>query len=340
MFWLRWVLIIFSVLAVSSCKLRVVTPLGGNVTTDSGSYTCEPDKPCDIDVVDLFFDETFSANPAPGYEFHAWRTQKRALCAGTAKPCSLSTGIFEDFPALMDLLASDEVFYLKPVFVKTTGDLRVFEEGDRIKYRGIISLEQPDGSQASAEVKGTREFFATENQVDETPVMLHQFTIRLDSDGSEYPEASFYFQDEDGAWFDVSDTGGNFIANRATRQFGVLGYPSPLTPTDDQTIQFSLVSAQDLSITIATGTLTLNVSKPRRIVVPLGAFRAFRVTSTMDLDVVIGESAGTRLKVVQKHWVVPHVGPVKVEFSQRTYDSRGNYAGTYASEFEATTINF
>ena len=340
MVWLRGIVIIFSLLLVSACKLKVVPQEGGNVTSESGTYTCEPGSPCTIDVTDIFFNETFIANPAPGYEFHAWRTQRRALCAGSANPCSLSTELFADYPALMDLLASDEVFFLNPVFVKKTNALRVFKAGNRIKYRGVISSIASDGTRTNEHVTAKREFFESENKVDGKPVLLHQFTLRLNSDGNEFPEASFYYQTEDGTWIDVTDTAGNFIVDSSTNTFGVLGYPSPLAAGYEQEIPFRLVSLPNISTALATGTFHLSVSPARRIPVPLGTYRALLVTSTIALELVVGESAGARLEVVQEHWVVPHIGPVKIKFSQRSYDNRGNYTGTYESRFEAVNINF
>ncbi len=340
MVWARGIVIVLSLFLVSACKLKIVPQEGGNVTSNSGTYTCEPGSPCTIDITDTFFNETFTANAAPGYEFHAWRTQKRALCAGTANSCSLSTALFADYPALMDLLASDEVFFLNPVFVKKSNVLRVFEAGNRIKYRGTISRITADGTRTEEGVRAKREFFETENKVDGVPVMLHQFTIRLNSDGSEFPEASYYYQTAGGAWIDVTDTAGNFIVDSSTETFGALGYPSPLVPGYEDEIPFRLVSLPNVTSALATGTLHLIVSEARRIVVPLGAFRALQVTSTIDLELVAGEAAGARLEVVQKHWVVPHIGPVEIEFSQRSYDNLGNYIDTYEFRFEAVTINF
>ena len=223
----RLIVISMAVLMLAACKVKVVITEGGTVTSESGTYSCEPGKPCNINVVDIFFDETFSANPAKGYEFHAWKTQERGLCGGKSKPCKLSTTGFANFPNLMAALESNEVFYLTPVFVKSSDTLRVFNEGDQIKYKGTISSGAPGGAVDTAEVKAVREFFETENTVNEFKVMLHQLTLRLKSDGSEFPEASYYWQDRGGAWYDLSDTGGNWIID--PRSIGVwrTGLPFP-----------------------------------------------------------------------------------------------------------------
>lgn len=336
----RWIVFAVAVLMITSCKVKVVVPEGGTVTSASGTYTCEPEKPCKINVVDIFFDETFTANPANGYEFHAWKTQDKGLCGGKATPCKLSTTGFEDFPKLMAALESDEVFYLSPVFVEHSDILRTFREGDIITYNGTISSGAPDGSVSKAKVKAVREFFETENTVNNFKVMLHQLTLRLKSDGSEFPEASYYWQDPDGAWYDLSDTGANFIIDPRTTEFGAVGYPSPLIPGTDQTFRLQLVPPNDIRNPIASAKFRLRVSSPKPVVVPLGTFQAYKVSSTIDLEILVGSSAGTTVNLEQTHWVVPHIGPVKTESLQKTFDPRGADLGTFGSELEAISINF
>jgi hypothetical protein len=336
----RWIVFSIAVLMIASCKVKVVVPEGGTVTSASGTYICEPEKPCKINVVDIFFDETFTANPANGYEFHAWKAQDRGLCGGKATPCKLSTTGFANFPKLMTALESEEVFFLSPVFVKRSDALRTFREGDVIRYTGTISSGAPDGSMSTAKVKALREFFETENKVNDFNVMLHQLTLRLKSDGSEFPEASYYWQDPDGAWYDLSDTGGNFIIDPSTKEFGALSYPSPLINRTDRTFRLQLVTPDNIRNAIASAVLRLRVTGPRQVVVPLGTFRAYKVSSTIDLEILVGSSAGTMVNLEQVHWVVPHIGPVKTQLLQKNVDSRGNDLGTFGSDLEAISINF
>ncbi len=108
--------ILITVLAVTGCKIRVVIPEGGSVETNSGAYLCASGGTCNIDVLDIFFDETFTARPMDGYEFKGWKKQARGLCGGNSGPCRLSTSFFGGFPVLMAFLESDEVFYLEPIF--------------------------------------------------------------------------------------------------------------------------------------------------------------------------------------------------------------------------------
>ena len=64
------ILILLSFLA--GCKLQIIVPTGGVVTTASGTYTCGAGQTCEINVVDMLFDETFTAVPDTGYVFNKW----------------------------------------------------------------------------------------------------------------------------------------------------------------------------------------------------------------------------------------------------------------------------
>jgi hypothetical protein len=106
-------------LSLSGCKLEIRVPQGGSVVSTDGAFICEAGQTCLIDVVDLFFDETFVAEPAHGYYFRNWEERDHFLCGGESEPCRLSTADFEGSAVLQSMLESDETFFLKPRFVWT-----------------------------------------------------------------------------------------------------------------------------------------------------------------------------------------------------------------------------
>tara|TARA_R110002110_G_scaffold330339_1_gene541592 strand:- start:6774 stop:7619 length:846 start_codon:yes stop_codon:yes gene_type:complete len=118
---LRLTVLALAVLALASCKVRVIVPQGGSVTTSSGAYSCAAGNTCDVDVVDFFFDETFIATPAQGYVFKHWRKGDRRFCGRESKPCRVRTDTItgELVPVVQSFLsANDEVFFLQPKFEK------------------------------------------------------------------------------------------------------------------------------------------------------------------------------------------------------------------------------
>lgn len=118
----RALALVFAVTLVVACKVRIVVPEGGDVSSQSGAFNCKAGETCTIDVVDIFFEETFVATPAQGYRFHAWKKwpgKKNGFCGGRTIPCELSTAGFDASPALMSILEGDDIFYLQPIFKKT-----------------------------------------------------------------------------------------------------------------------------------------------------------------------------------------------------------------------------
>jgi haloalkane dehalogenase len=102
--------------SVSGCKVQVQVPDNGRVTSVSGNYLCEASQTCEIEVIDLLFNETFIAEPAEGYQFDGWRREPSYLCGGRTNTCPIVTSGFEGSEVLMEILASDKVFFLEPVF--------------------------------------------------------------------------------------------------------------------------------------------------------------------------------------------------------------------------------
>ncbi len=116
--YVSWLIVCIAVLMIGACKIRIAVPEGGNVSTVSEAYYCGSRKTCEINVVDTFFDETFVVEPSKGYTFTNWKRRKGAICKGKKpNPCRLFTSFFDQFPVLMEVLESDKVFYLEPVFL-------------------------------------------------------------------------------------------------------------------------------------------------------------------------------------------------------------------------------
>lgn len=114
---LRCLTFVFLFSAIAGCKILITVPKGGSVATQSETISCDAEQECSVDVVDVFFDETFQAIPAEGHVFVHWRKRHRGFCGGSKEVCRLFTSGFEGNDSLEQILASEEVFYLEPVFI-------------------------------------------------------------------------------------------------------------------------------------------------------------------------------------------------------------------------------
>ena len=133
--------------ALQACKVEVEVPKGGRVVTESGSFVCKASETCEIDVVDTFFEETFVAQPNPGWMFRRWEEVPSGFCGNKIGPCPLSTAGFENSENLMSVLESDRVFYLKPVFERIP---KIKEENLEASGK-VVNL--PDGIEVDGELK-------------------------------------------------------------------------------------------------------------------------------------------------------------------------------------------
>jgi len=136
-----------ALLLSAGCKIRIDVPEGGQVVTESGAFDCASGAVCEIDVVDLFFNETFIAEPAAGYRFAGWEKIHRGLCGGSEDPCHLVTSAFEGNEVLMGFLERpEEIFFLNPLFepevteafdpaIFINNSFRVREEGFTVTYQ-------------------------------------------------------------------------------------------------------------------------------------------------------------------------------------------------------------
>lgn len=113
----RLFLIMVVAAVLSSCKVIVTVPFGGEVVTEDG-FVCRAGETCEVNVSNEFFDSTFTAVAAEGYTFVRWRVKPGAFCGNAAVPCYLTTDGFEAYPELMAYLDSDLEYYLEPVFVQ------------------------------------------------------------------------------------------------------------------------------------------------------------------------------------------------------------------------------
>jgi hypothetical protein len=105
---------------LAACKIEIDVPTSGSVTTSSNNINCAAGQSCSVDVVDIFFNETFVAQPATDFVFTGWKRKHRALCGDSLTPCTIDSSIAEGNAPLTALLNDPgEIFHLEPRFQST-----------------------------------------------------------------------------------------------------------------------------------------------------------------------------------------------------------------------------
>ena len=107
------------------------------MTTASSAIECAAGQTCTIDIADTYFDETFEAVPATGWQFAGWKTGPSALCGDSLEPCNYSTTMFqgnEDIDAFLE--NQDIALSLRPVFAveRTTDGIALAGEQNQTAF--------------------------------------------------------------------------------------------------------------------------------------------------------------------------------------------------------------
>ena len=115
---LKLILLICITALLASCKLAVIVVEGGKVTSDD-SGTCSAGKICVHQVNDTNYHEQFLAVANNGWVFERWNSGGDFFCAPSTNPfCILNLAEIESNEAIEALVASDETFYIMPIFVQ------------------------------------------------------------------------------------------------------------------------------------------------------------------------------------------------------------------------------
>lgn len=143
-----------AILAVSSpiagCKLALMVPTGGEVISSSSTRNCDGGsggKFCTFDLssVSLPFNESFTAEVKPGYQFIKWQGGDDFRCSESTNPvCNVSIA---DTLLGMGILATYETSYLMPVFkdvgFDTDGDGEFDRQDEDDDNDGIPDIDDP-----------------------------------------------------------------------------------------------------------------------------------------------------------------------------------------------------
>lgn len=125
------ILKIIAILALGSllagCKLAVIVPSGGDVTSASNTRNCSGGSLCEYNITDATFNDSFTAVAKPGYVFTKWNSGAGFLCGDSTNPtCTISNVGTAGIAAVEAIIATGQFFYALPLFefvgIDTDGD--------------------------------------------------------------------------------------------------------------------------------------------------------------------------------------------------------------------------
>ncbi|MBT6265149.1 MAG: S8 family serine peptidase [Halieaceae bacterium] len=141
------------IVITAGCRLEVIVPEGGRVTSASGSFDCDMATTCQSDITDYNFEEAFTAIPNTGFRFAGWSKTESNVCEGIEGTCELS---LRTLPTSLRnrIFNSDSVARLAPIFEATDIPQEVSVSG------GLTVLEV---ATLDFDTNNTENFFASNN---------------------------------------------------------------------------------------------------------------------------------------------------------------------------------
>ncbi len=123
----RCLLISSALITFTGCKLAVMVPSGGDVTSASNTRNCSGGSLCEHNITDSTFNESFTAVARPGYVFSKWNTGAGFLCGDSTNPtCTISNVGTAGNAFIGAVIATGQFFYAMPLFefvgIDTDGD--------------------------------------------------------------------------------------------------------------------------------------------------------------------------------------------------------------------------
>lgn len=115
---LRIPALLFLLVVLSGCRLAVIAVQGGEVQSIR-SGTCLAGTVCVNEVTDTSYSESFTAVPDTGWNFVKWNPGENFLCEDSTNPvCAVSNTLVAGNPLAEAIVASDQTYFLMPVFVE------------------------------------------------------------------------------------------------------------------------------------------------------------------------------------------------------------------------------
>lgn len=146
-----------------------------------------------------------------------------------------------------------------------------------------------------------------------------------------------FYQEENGQWFDLTDSNGSQLFDSSRGMFGVETYPAPLVANTSKFGQFFSIDPSTQEA-IEETTRTILIGSRETVSTPLGAFVAVPVT-TDSFSEDLGSFAFESTKTDETSWISAEHGIVKWHVRVRLYEF-DSLEGTVTFDLEATSMNF
>jgi hypothetical protein len=226
--------------------------------------------------------------------------------------------------------------------------LRLYRPGDSILFEGEIEFTEWDPPCCPiifgpATVIMRWDILESSLTFENENLLVLRWTLTIPSLSIEEVFEDHFYQTEDGAWFTLVDSDGNYVFDTANERYGGLTVPSPLIADTSDFVQFSILNGDNTSQPLSEMRLDWTIDSRRLESIPLGAIEIFPVSMQsheLYLTHYDSMSPGDYGQSDDIYWVSPTKGVVKIVENYREYTSSGSLTLLGQMEVTATWSNF
>lgn len=336
--------LLFAVLMIllSACRIDIIVPAGGAVSSESGAYSCAANSTCAVAVADSRFNETFAAIPAQGFQFIGWKKGLALLCGGSLSPCPIDTSWFVQYDDMMNLLRSDGVVYVEPVFIPLD-HIRRYQAGDVVEYVGTVESWRKDEPEWRASVSVRQEYLPGKYSHLDKTVLTRNTTVTFSDSGEKQSTEQSMWQEDNGALFDLDDDYGNAYVSASGFEKGLASIPVPLIPLSERRFDFYTLAGGPVSGPVTQGHRSIVVSSVESIPLAIGEYEVYPVTQRDSYEFLFTyaeNQRGSTVVIDRDMWISPAKGLVKTVETRRVYSRPGVLQSETRWELAACKLNY
>jgi hypothetical protein len=137
---IKILLVACAVTLLAGCKVAVMVVEGGEVQSIA-SGTCLVGDVCIHEVLDTNYSEEFTAvaDARGGWHFVKWNSGGDFLCENSTDPvCVVSNAGTAGHAIIEGVVASDQTFYIMPIFRRLNAPTPIYEDGQVIGVNGLV----------------------------------------------------------------------------------------------------------------------------------------------------------------------------------------------------------
>ena len=222
-------------------------------------------------------------------------------------------------------------------------EIRRYELGDVVDFTGTLSITEGTTPPVVSDVTLRMEINSNTYTHEDKNVLAARSSLLVASTEEESVRTIHFWQEPNGALYDLTDEYGNFYRNSATNENGLLAVPVPAMAHAEEMLQFYTLYGGHTSGYITMGERAIRIAESETLSVPLGTFTVKAVTRTDDYHYAStydDHKRDERIVDEQTWWIDAGKAIIKIHQVYSSYSSSGQLQSTMELDIEAIKASF